>query len=288
MGKYLDLDFSNKHIEFKQHPIRKESYFMQAAGFAIAVVAWPMLYCVGIAYMIDGFQKLWHSSYKWDRLPFLNDEQQLSNYALTKLADCTQRVSKLRDVAIFDIEALSKPDDLNLPIPKARTFLDNLRPSLPKEYWKKFDWSAFARADFTKVQVPECDADRFTYLRREQLELDCLSRQISVLGAETPNRNVEAIKNIAMLSFVKSALKERKALIQINSGILLTLPVVGPYLEEWYRNDNTEYESFDKKFRETTQYKHNLGLTPDKQYKSLVEAHNDLVDKGDYQIPLTI
>ncbi len=276
-------------LQYKESEKIKLEPWIKISFLVLSILAWPALVIVTPLMIVNGMAdsiKLSMRQTKFAKI--LKNENQLKEYVALREKTYERKVAKLKKKVAESIESHLRKNNqgplggkakieflLNcIDLPPANEPIGN---ELPKKYWEKMDWEAYLDKDFHAISTKARGVDQTIckILHVFQLKYKMLIYQNEQLTNCTETEQLERVRRVAELSFVKYGIKKRDK-VQLSDCLLWALPT-GIL---WYllQGDNDRIYFEHKK-------EHLKAVPTLEKYKDLIEAHNQLIKTYDYLIP---
>lgn len=270
---HLVSNHENWELIYKDRDVQPLSQLRFIGDLVTTAIAWPMCFLLATVLLpMYSFSYVKARRNQYKILNVLSNPKQMEEYTRKRIQVCEARIENLKSMAIQRMER--KPALIGLPIPQKQGILDSL--SKIPDHWKDFPWYTFMDADFFQKSKDLNDVDKHSLQNLEQIrkQMSVLSHQKEVLLS--PGR-LEIIKKIAEMSFIKNAFKRQESKEWIFRSILWLVPF-GFFVDERFNltNDRITYEGKKNFLPNGPQWKN---------YKDLVDAHNQLVRRNDFVVP---
>jgi hypothetical protein len=251
------------------------SLFHNVLTIVICLIVWPVFALFGGLILLMGLSSYFKSIWNQRKiLSVLRNDNSLKEYAGKRIKACEAYIKVLQKETISFMKTLRKPDELGLPIPKKWCFLSKI----PEEAWTDFPWNDFLNTEiFQKVSNDPNNLDKFDlkYLEEIRTRYKHLEHQKHFLS--NSEINLEDIKRIAELSFVKNAFYRQESKKMMVASIYMFIP--------W---GLCLFRASDVNARSAYEGKKDLlpSISNFEKYTDLVDAHNQLIEKNDFLVPL--
>lgn len=276
----LVSNHTNWELLYQDSERPKESHLQLVAALIITTITWPFFVIIGTGGVIFNSYSYFKAAWNQHRLiKVLSNQKDLEEYAEKRIQNCEKQIEFLKTNAIELMEIhLDKPDEVGLPIPQKKTFLDYLRSNLPDSYWTDFPWNDFLSTDFFQKSIASNPHDKRILKELEEVRtgINYLSHQKTVLL--NPEGRVEATRKIAEMSFIKNAFKKQESKQWIVHTLFWLLPS-GAFWDRCFnspRNDRLTYEGKKVFLASVSNFQ---------PYNDLVDAHNQLVKNHNFLVP---
>ncbi|MBS4167951.1 hypothetical protein [Parachlamydia sp. AcF125] len=260
---HLVTNHENWHLEYHDKPAVTLAQVVKRCFLSVFIVS-PLFLAVSPFLLPLGITVFCQAKKRQKRtMAILEDPTRLESYKKARLEKYKNKIAIFEKKALPFLEKNSLGSLVNLP-----TYFREWDEDKKRVYWNKFSQINFYQGSLSQKRLK----GEFERLEKIRKKMAALEQQNPILSGSDSN---EAIQKILELKAVKNNFKVIQAKQELKSYIFCMLPL--GFLMDPKGKDRPLFEKKKELLPQLPLFD---------QYADLVEAHNQLIERHEYLVPL--